>query len=311
MKKLAAILIALLIAGCGSSLTTPGGTDDSGIADLINGEYSDLFAIAYVDDDGAVYGDDPVGNGVPADGASRLFVQDGDDPLGALLPVAWGRRPIQRPLLDIYIHIEGDSLAEVTVEADLLGRLYVDTTDDYIKNPGVKPIADQAERYSVFRRNREDGRWDLTQITPLEIRLADPSRQTVSIENITAFVGGDVVWEVSDPSLAYDFPDEIPRFEQGTEVVVEALVDNTNATYDPASFLFLHTPYTRRQMFDDGESENDRVAGDNIYTGTYTIGAEPGFKHSGVDILDSACLQNEMEDDYNSTAWCMPYEVLP
>ena len=312
MKKLAAIMIALLIAGCGNSPTTSGGSDDSDIADLLNGEYADLFEIAYVDDDGAVYGNDPVGDdGVSSGGSSRFVVQDGDDPLGAVLPVAWGRRPTCRPVRDIFIHIEGDSIAEVKVEADLSGRLYVDTTDDGFKNPGVKPIADQAERYSMFRRSMEDGRWYLTQITPLEIRLTDSARQTVFIENIAAYVDGDVVWEVSDPSLAFEFPDEIPRFEQGTEVVVEATVGNTNDTYDPASFLFLHTPYTRRRMFDDGESENDRVAGDDIFTGTYTIGTEPGFKHSGVDILDSACLQNEMEDDYNSTAWCMPYEVLP
>ena len=33
--------------------------------------------------------------------------------------------------------------------------------------------------------------------------------------------------------------------------------------------------------------------------------------HIAVDVLDSRCLQNETDDDYNSTTWAVPYVAYP
>jgi hypothetical protein len=313
MKTIVMIAVVLVIAGCGNSPTTPGGDTDDTIADLINGEYAALFDIPYTDDGGADYGGESSDGEAVARGNCPLSINDEDDPAQAFLPAGWGRRPTELPVRDIFIHMEGDSIASVTVDAALSGRLYVDTTFDHIINPGVKPIEDHGTRYSVFKRDRaqSERKWFLHQISPLEIRLEDPAEQTVSIEYIAAYVDEELVWDVSDPGELMNFVEDIPRFEGGTEVTVEAEVSNSNTKYAPSSFLFLHTPDSRHLMYDDGETRGDRIADDCIFTGRYIVGTTPGFKHAAVDIIDSECLQNEVEDDYNSTAWAMPYEVLP
>jgi hypothetical protein len=62
-------------------------------------------------------------------------------------------------------------------------------------------------------------------------------------------------------------------------------------------------------MYDDG-THGDVTPGDGTSTATWTF-RNQGRNHIAVDVLNSRCLQNETDDDYNSTTWGIPFASYP
>lgn len=228
----------------------------------------------------------------------------------ATLPAGWGRRLEGDPVRNHTIQIIGDTATVETV-VDIDATLYVDTTFDGIKNPGAKPIEDIVYRYSTWMK--EDGKWHITEVSPGEVTLSDPGRQTVFVTNVKVYVNDVLVLDVSDPSVKLDVETEIVHVSNGDAVTVEAAVINSSTSgLDPLTYVYCHPnrPVGGRDlMFDDGVNGGDRVADDGIWTYQYTVDLAEGVHFAAVDALDSLCLQNETDDDYNSSAWGMPYVV--
>lgn len=241
-------------------------------------------------------------------GASAASADSADT--AAILPAGWGRKLEEDPVRTSTVVVVGDT-ATVSTVGDVEASLYVDTSFDGRKNPGVKPIEDQVYRYSTWVK--ENGKWHITEVSPAEARLANPSEQTVHITEVKVWVNDALALDVTDPSAKLNVDTGVVHVSNGDVVRVEAAVANTSTSgYDPLTFVFCHPnrPVGGRDlMYDDGVNGGDLIANDGVWTYTYTVNLAEGVHHAAVDALDSKCLQNETEDDYNSAAWGMPYVV--
>jgi len=212
----------------------------------------------------------------------------------------WGRK-IDRPVdRTIEIDFQGNT-AYITVTCDITGQFLVDTTDDNIYNPGSKPLHDTLTKYAVFEKD-DNGVWVLKKISPGEFKLYDQSKQTVHLKSVHIYDNdGDVNMTITDPKMLYDVETEVPRFDKDEIVYVDVEAENTtNEDWSPKSFVYLHWPWNR-DLFTD--------LGDDIhYKGNWSP-HEDGVHHAAVDILNSGCIQNETNNDYNANAWGMPYIV--
>ncbi|MEW6088500.1 MAG: choice-of-anchor X domain-containing protein [bacterium] len=204
------------------------------------------------------------------------------------------------------------SYCNITVARNITGLFWVDTTRDGIKNPGHKPFADTITHKWYFEKYPGRG-WHLAKISPREIKLTDTSKQKVFIDKIQVVSNGQTVIEITSPGQMI-LRDSLPLFTSGQEVKVMATVRNTSPSYYPETFVFLHHfsafgIHKRLKMVDDGTNGDD-IANDGIWTGTWRVWGN--LRHYAViDVLDSKCLQNQTDDDYNSNAWGLPYRVIP
>lgn len=293
------------------------------------------FDVAITDDDGELLGQATTATATSAPAAGAQVAAT-DSTVAATTPVSWGRRrvpPDQPPTRTVDFLTPPDSgraLVKVTVQFN--GWFYVDTTDDGIRNPGRKPLKDQVTRYALFRKIwfRPDSTsadtvfgWRLVAISPSQFTMIDPSRQTVSITSVTLSDGTKTI-TITDPSallrLRRDADASIPFFKDGETVKVEAHVTNSDTGYQPSEFVYLHVPIggmlfpgprdrSRIRMWDNGQN-GDATAGDGVYTALWTV-RDWGIHHAAVDVINARTLQNETADDYNSTAWGVPYIAYP
>jgi hypothetical protein len=332
-RCLAAVLptfAILTLGGCGSSGTTKPAMDQqsadrSAIQQLIAS--SPDFAVSF-DDEGGL-------DGSAAATAPSGALAAGTDST-AIVPTHWGRwrvPPGHPPTLSVTFLEPPDSahaLVKVNVKFD--GWFFVDLTDDGVRNPGQKPLLDQKTRYALFKKiwfhpdsTSDDSvfGWRLAAISPIEFTMIDPARQTVAIHSVT-LTGEQTHVTITDPatllSLGPHAAGLLPLFREGETVKVEAAITNTDTGYAPPTFVFLHAPvdehafprprdWIRILMYDDG-THGDVTAGDGTYTTDWTV-ANFRRHHIAVDVLNSRCLQNETNDDYNSTTWAVPYAAYP
>jgi len=325
------VLSILFLEGCGASNTvkpalTQQGADRSAIESLIAA--APEFAISF-DDNGELNGD------ASAAVAASSGAQTAQTDSTAIVAVHWGRwrvPPNHPPVRTVTFLTPPDSnhaLVKVNVKFD--GWFFVDLTDDGIRNPGQKLLQDEKTRYALFRKiwfhpdsTSDDSvfGWRLAAVSPIEFTMIDPARQTVAIHSVT-LTGAQAHVTITDPSTLLSLGHStglLPLFREGETVKVEAAVTNTDQGYVPPTFVYLHAPieehafpgprdWIRIFMYDDG-THGDTTAGDGTYTAEWTVGA---FRrhHIAVDVLNSRCLQNETNDDYNSTTWAIPYESYP
>lgn len=294
-EKIAALAFAFLVVGCGSEGPAgTSGTDDASIDTSMNENYPTIFSSILEDSDGALYaGDD-------RDGEPYL------EPLadGADLPVAWGRKgtgPVREVIARTY---PNRNICEVDFDRMLTGRLYVDRTDDGIRNPGVKPIADRWHRRSILVRDGEE--WLLQSVSPARIGLANPESQSVFIGGITIFVDNETALVVERPEQMFDFPDELPQAAAGQVLRVEARAGNEIQDWTPSQWAFLHMQHKRYRMSDNGE-RGDREPGDGIYT--VEIELDSPVRRILVDVVDAETLMTEFGDNYDSVAWGIPFFI--
>ena len=231
------------------------------------------------------------------------------DAASATLPVAWFRKKQGAPSRNISINEQGDT-ATVTITTNWAGKLYVDRSRDGRRNPGTKPIADTGIKKAYFEKIY--GIWNLKKVTCVDHNLTNPAKQTVDITQVEAKTNSQS-YIINDPGKLMDIATELPTFAPGTEVKVIVTVTNTAQTWNPPAYVYLHhgMPWARNRkiMYDDG-TNGDEQAGDGKYTRIYNLDSDSDIYRSVViDVLDSGCLQNETNDDYNSTAWRIPYKV--
>lgn len=307
------LFISLLIAcggGTSSSSDTSNGSGSSGddrsnITSEIN--RLELFGTGLTDENAS------------AESVSSQSLQEDINILAdttSCQPVAWGRGNLKLNSRNIDISINGD-IASVKVVDDVSGALFVATANNNQINAWRKPFNDTITRYAEFVKVLP-GHWNLTKISPVDVDLTDTTEQTVQIQKVTASVGNQVVWEAASSSALYAVPNGLPTFKPDDVVLVEAQISNSTISTlcSPLSYVFLHRPgpclfgRCRDVMFDDGINGGDRVAKDGIFSRTYTIGQHIGYHFAAVDVIDAETFMNDITD-YNSTAWGMPYRVVP
>jgi hypothetical protein len=201
-------------------------------------------------------------------------------------------------------------IANVTVSDELTGHFYVDTTDDGILNPGEKEMHHSGLINGEFIHDPNHQSpysnkygWYLAKISAYEFRMYDQSKQTVEIESIRVHTADESFDKTyTDPGQLYDVETEVPRFQVGDVVYVDVTCSNSSTQgWDPPTFVYLHYNTDSRDLFTDtGDHQH--------FTGSW-VPQSVGVHHACVDVIDSACIQNETEDDYNATAWALPYIV--
>lgn len=335
--SLATVLLSLaipILGGCGpkgalnpeAQNPSQQSTDRAAIENLI--QTSPEFAVAF-DDGGELLGDATTAV------ATASGSQSAQTDSMAVLPVHWGRwrvPPNHPPARTItFLTPPGSDSALVKINVKYDGLLFVDLTDDGIRNPGKKPLQDQKTRYALFKKIwfHPDSAstdsifgWRLAALSPSEFTMIDPARQSVQIHSVE-LTGEHTHLTITDPSALLSLgrtPNLLPLFRARETVTVEASVTNTDHGYQPPTFVYLHVPisdhafpgprdWERILMFDDG-THGDAAAGDGVYTAMWTV-RDVGRHHIGIDVLNSRCLQNETENDYNSTTWGVPYAAFP
>ncbi|MFH1784536.1 MAG: choice-of-anchor X domain-containing protein [bacterium] len=302
------VTLAAFVSGCSKSAktsVTSSVPEQQLVQEVIN-DNPDLFLIDPTEDEDVDYS--PI---LQSSASLAPFYTDAQE---ATLPVGWGRRREGFPEREISISISGDT-AYVTVQKQVEGKLYIDRTDDGIKNPGSKPIDDTVTKKAYLEK--VFGHWQLQELSCADVALTESVNQTVSITQVElrgTNPDGSAEYYIDDPLNLMDLNTEFPYFSKGTEVTVIATVDNTLDDWNPPVFVFLHYGkfrhnHRRVQMFDDA-THGDEVADDGKYTNSWTIQSNARiYRHLTVDVLDSGTMQNESNDDYNSGAWRIPYRT--
>jgi hypothetical protein len=342
-NRVAAVGLALvlpLLAGCSTNsnpakpdlgAAAPPGSDQAAIQAIV--DTAPELDFTFADDGGELLGSAPAAT--PTASTTATGTADSITDSTAVLPVHWGRwrippnHPPVRTIEFLTPPDSGHALVRINVKFD--GIFLVDTTDDAMRNPGRKPLRDQVTRYALFRKTwfHPDTTstdsvfgWRLVAVSPSEFTMIDPSRQTVSVSKVE-LTGATTHVTITDPTALLSLrsgTDPLPLFREGEVVKVEATVTNTDQGYVPPTFVFLHVPIGDRAfptprerqrilMWDDG-THGDAVAGDGVYTAMWTV-QDLGHHHLAVDVLNSRCLENETNDDYNSTTWGVPYGAYP
>lgn len=336
--RMAAALVfawGLWVTGCGGSNPSrpesqAGSADRAAIQKVI--AITPELAVDFSDDAGELLATaEPATLTAQAPGT---LVSPADTGIVATSAIHWGRRripsdhPPERTIEYIQPPDSGRALVRITVKFD--GWFFVDRTDDGLRNPGKKPLRDQVTRLALFRKvwfhadSTADSvyGWRLAALSPAQFTMTDPSRQTVTIHSV-AVTGEHSKVTITDPAALLALRGErapIPVFRHGETVKVEATVTNTDKSYRPSEFVYLHVPVNERpfpgpfdrvriRMRDDGMN-GDASARDGVYTAEWTV-QDVGRHHLAVDVLNSRTLQNENQDDYNSTTWGVPYDAYP
>ncbi|MGE5177682.1 MAG: choice-of-anchor X domain-containing protein [Bacteroidota bacterium] len=335
-QRVAAVLIiawGFWLAGCGRNPSRPAANSADDQAALLRAvAASPELAMDFTDDAGEL-----LGTAEPAISSSAAgpLPAPADTGITATAPIHWGRRrvsddrPPERIVELVFPPDSGRAVVRVTVRYD--GWLFVDRTDDNLRNPGKKPLRDQATRIALFRKiwfhpdsSATDSvfGWRLVGVSPVRFTMIDPARQTVEIHSVTV-TATEGTTTITDPGALLAVrtgTPRIPTVRLGETVTVTAAVTNTDHSYRPSSYVYLHVPSNTRPfpgpfdqvrilMHDDGTG-GDAAAGDGVYTAQWKV-QDVGRHHLAVDVLNARTLQTESGDDYNSTAWGIPYGSYP
>ncbi len=226
------------------------------------------------------------------------------------MPEYWWRELTTEGDMDIFLENDpATGVCTVSVSRTLLANFNIDVVHDGILDPGIKPISDVRTRRLIVRKTGDasdpHGGWELTHITPAVFSLNSSIQQEVFVSSMKIYKDDELIWECSNPDTFYSVDDELPHFQAGDQITVEAEVVHTNPVYDPPLYVFVHGPcptWPRHWMNDNG-TLGDKVAGDGIYT--YQWCAEETSEHwfIAVDVIDADTMMDQDEDDYDSGAW--------
>ncbi len=199
----------------------------------------------------------------------------------------------------------------LTVQRTLEGVLNIDVVHDGQWEPGQKTIDDIRTRHIIVERTGEEadphGGWTLRAISVGEHCLSQEAAadQEVFVSAFRIYVEGELAWQADDPWAFYDVEGGLPQVEESDLLRVEAEFLHENPLYDPPLLAFVHGPcpvWPRHPLNDEG-LYGDRNAGDGTYS--YEWYAEDVRDRSfvAVDVLDAETMNDQTEDDYDSSAW--------
>ncbi len=276
-------IIVLFAAVFGLTLscsTSTGSNDDSDIGGKVTGTY------------GAYFYDSESFTGGSRGG---VYVLPPDSEADATLPEHWWRT-IDEYASTITITDYNGERAEVTVQWDIEGTMYIDRDFDQQVNPHTKPLSMSAYVKGEFIYDGED--WVLNRISPINY-VTTGNDQTVEIVSVRV-QSNNFDRTYTDPDEMLDLED-LPLFQEGDEVTVTITSTNSSTEeWDPPTFGFVHHDRMR---------DNATYEGEGVFVKEYVIGANEGVHHGAADIIDAGTLQNETNDDYNSHVWSIPYHV--
>jgi hypothetical protein len=304
----AATLGAVALAAC-SDTTGLGNASDEDREEILQLLQESGF---FADD----FGSDGVDGGAapaPAPFAAAGAAAEGTEP-----PRAWGRRhgpPVQR-VITIDVDPEAGT-ALVTKELVFEGVFLLDITPDDQFNPTSKPLNQTLVQHAQFQRNdparaEETGRrWRLVAVSPAEVVLTDPSKQTVDIARLEAWVDGELFLEVEDPSQLFEVDGRVPRLHPEQEVTVKVWVDNSSqAGLTPPTFVYLHLFHASLEMRMWVRLPMEMVETDNgpYWTLSWMV-RHRGRERIAVDAIDAGTFATSDGDDYNANIWGIPYII--
>lgn len=241
---------------------------------------------------------------------------DAKDTTEVDLPEIWWRELTTEGAFQIVIIGNPEAgICTVTVNQNLYANFYIDVVHDLVLDPGVKTIEDLRERSVIVERtgnpsSTPHGGWTIQSITPVEYSLLNSSEQEVFIESMKLYRGEELLLDYTSPNQFIDIED-LPEISEGELVKLEVTVLHTNPQYEPPYFVYVHGPcptWPRHLMYDDGNF-GDVTGGDGIYT--YEWYAEDSFIYYhkwriAADIIDADTMADQVEEDYDSGAWCIP-----
>jgi hypothetical protein len=308
----AVVLGAFALAAC-SDTTGLGNASEEDREEILqilqeSGFFSDEFGVA-----GVAQGASPAAAPAATPGTAAAEI---------VAPRAWGRRhgwPVQR-LITIDVDAEA-GIAQVTKELVFEGEFLLDITQDDVFNPTSKPLNQTLVQHAQFRRNdaasvdERGRRWRLVAVSPAEMVLTDPLKQTVDIARIEVWVDGEPFLEVEDPSQLFEVDGRVPHLRPEQEVTVKAWVDNSSdADFTPPTFVYLHLFHASLDMrmwvrlpMDMVVSETD--AGVDTYWTLSWVVRHRGRERIAVDAIDAGTFATQDGDDYNANIWGIPYII--
>lgn len=241
---------------------------------------------------------------------------DGKDSTGVDLPEAWWRELTDEGYFQVLITGTTEAgICTVTITHNLYADLYIDVVHDLVIDPGVKTIEDLRVRRVIVERTGDPssashGGWTVQSITPAEFSLLNSGDQEVFIESMKLYRGEELLLDCTSPDQFIDIED-LPALSEGELVKLEVTVLHTNPQYEPAYFVYVHGPcpiWPRHLMYDDGNF-GDVTAGDGIYTYEWYVEDSFIYFHKwriAADIIDADTMADQVEEDYDSGAWCIP-----
>lgn len=292
---------ALCLSAC---FDAPPGVDDAAIDSALDAHYGDYVTPLHQEMDGALY------QGDSALGAS----EDGYTPPGmdgeATLPVAWGRRLIRPIARNTMARYPDRQHSELTVRNRLEGHLFVDRSDDGVRNPGHRSFVNNWTRQLRMSRVGGGSEWELKALTPASVSTLRPGNPTVSIEAVTVWVNDEEAITLDSPTTFLAFPNDLPRAGAGDLLRVEVTAINSEPDYSPPLWTFLRANHRRHNLSDDGEG-NDRIADDGVFTVEFVL--QSSIRRMFVDAISASTLMVEAREDYNAVGWGIPFysEGLP
>ena len=298
---LAVVLAALVLIGAAAcSDTTSPATDQTDVAASI----ADQFG-AQMDTNFGVEGGTTSDAAPPAAG-NLLAITQADT---ATLPAFWGRLRIvpggPKPILNRDIVIQGDT-AKVTQTISFQGLFLVDTTRDSVFNPSSKPLAEGMTQSAVLVRDASrPHRWRAVSLSLQNWLPTSASARTVAITQITVKVNGVTSITADNPDSLYTVG-RLLHLHVGDTVAVTASVTNSDTTYAPTTFAFLHV----RHAFNDLLWHRVPMVnnGDGTFSRTWVV-RRTGFERFIVDAINAATLERGTVDNYDANEWGIPYRI--
>ncbi len=313
LTKLMLMAIGLglfILVGCeskdnSSSSLTP---DEASVEDIIAQDANQLFGVEIMGED------DPSSfSKTLAESAIGKFVPIAD---GEVL--AYGRR-VRFEKDRIVIVVAPDSQSAVaTLRVKLVGKFVIKLKDTTAANKGLilKDINQVMERKVHFVRNPSDSarRWRADSLTAGFGKSVPGTLNLGGVKIIIKNGAKNNVFQFVNPLNYWMSVSNVPNVALGDEVIIEATV--TNSTANDKAVAFIHRGENRgekrgriKERMNDAGLFGDRVAGDNIYTIRFVVGATDfdGLHVGALDFFSKSTLF-DTELPYNALTVHIPYK---
>lgn len=248
----------------------------------------------------------------------EMFDADDNEQTGSLakladtIDIAGWRRIVSIRIQQILIEIDGNT-AVATIDYLMTGDIVIASTDDSVY---VKDVNHPIQRKVMFEqrasdRNRDNRRgWKRTGVS---MAKGISTGGTIDFTEIL-IVTPDTSITVTDPVNTFFNADNLLTLDPGDEV--EVFITTTEPEDNPLVGILhygkarRHHGIRARSRFNDNGTGNDVTAGDNIYSGSWTVpqGHPFGIHRAVFDFMTAATLVVP-DQPYNSTGVGLPYRI--
>lgn len=298
---LAVVPAALVLIGAAAcSDTTSPATDQTDVIASISDQFGAQMDTNFGTEGGTT------SDAVPPMPANLFAITTADT---AVLPAYWGRWRIvpggPKPTLTRNIVIQGDT-AEVTQTISFQGVFLVDTTKDTVFNPSSKPLDEGMTQSAVLVRDASrPHRWRAVSLSLQNWLPTAVAARTVSVTQITVKVNGVTTITADNPDSLYTVG-HVLHLHLGDTVSVTASVTNSDATYSPGTFAFLHVHHAFNDLLWHRVPMVNN--GDGTFSRTWVV-RRTGVDRFIIDAINAATLERGTVDNYDANEWGIPYRI--